>query len=275
MDEKKLVVKALAGLANRMRVIESAVALSQELDRPLEIIWNRESALNCRYEELFLPMEEFRVRHDWYDTSRTLIRPWESLSFILREKFSLNVTFAGRTRIYDRYPSILEKIDFAAFYKGKSIFLSTAHRFRPARVIHRLQPVPELENRIMSLCGEFGDPTYGIHIRRGDSRLSKMKSPEILFIRKMEELIGINHATQFFLATDDAAVKHDLQRKFPGRIIINPHVIQRNTKEGIQNALVDMYCLSRTKKIFGSYYSSFSAVSAMINQIPFEVILAE
>jgi hypothetical protein len=272
MAEKKLVVKALAGLANRMRVIESAVALSQEMDRPLEIIWNRESALNCRYEELFLPMEEFRVRNDWYDTPRTLFRPWESLSFILREKFSLNVSFAGHTWIYDRYPSILDGIDFAAFNKGKSIFISTAHRFRTARVIPRLQPIPELENRIMSLCGEFGDPTYGIHIRRGDSRLSKLRSPEMMFIRKMEELIENNPATQFFLATDDAGVRANLQRKFPGRIIINPHVIQRNTKEGIQNALIDMYCLSRTKMIFGSFYSSFSAVSAMITQIPFEVI---
>ncbi len=267
-----IIVKPLAGLANRMRVIDSAISLSEQLHMPLEIAWNKERSLNCHYEELFLPIDDFTVSHSWYDSARTGIRPWESVSFILRERLRLNVTFAGKTWIYDRHPSSLQDFDFSSLKNRKSVFISTAHRFGVAAHIHKFRPVPQLEERIEKACSSFGAKTIGIHIRRTDSRLSIEKSPDHLFFDKIRELIQKDDEAGFFLATDDAGLKARLQEAFPGKISSNHHKLGREDCAGIQNALVDIYCLSRTAKIYGSFYSSFSATAAMITGIPMEIL---
>ena len=269
-----IIVKPLAGLANRMRVIDSAMSLSEQFRMPLKIAWNKERSLNCHYEELFLPVDEFTVSHSWYDSARTRIRPWESVSFILRERLRLNVTIAGKTWIYDRHPSSLQDFDFSRLKDRKSVFISTAHRFGTPAHIRKLKPVPHLAERIERACTGFSDKTIGIHIRRTDSRLSIEKSPDHLFFDNIRELIQKDDEVDFFLATDDAGLKARLQEAFPGKIISNRHKLGRDDCGGIQNALVDMYCLSRTAKIYGSFYSSFSATAAMITGIPIEILAA-
>jgi hypothetical protein len=49
----------------------------------------------------------------------------------------------------------------------------------------------------------------------------------------------------------------------------------RNLQKGIQDAVVDMYCLAGCQKIIGSYFSSFSEVAAQINGIELNQIYQE
>ena len=42
--------------------------------------------------------------------------------------------------------------------------------------------------------------------------------------------------------------------------------ISRTTQQGMVDALVDLVCLSRTPKIFGSYWSSFSETAAALGE---------
>ncbi len=271
-EEPLLVVKALAGLANRLRVIDSAVSLAEKLDRRLEIIWNKERSLLCRYDDLFQPHEAFRVRNQWYDTPRTALRPWESLSFVIRERIGMEFSLGRRTWLIDKHPSFLERMDFSRYPKQNRIFISTAHRFASGTFLASIRPLPDLQDQIDRITGDFGSNTYGMHIRRGDSLLSVRNSPSDLFFAKTQEILSREPGAKIFVATDDASLRASLSAAFPGAILFRNKPVVRNSKEGIRDALIDMWCLSRTRKVFGSFYSSFSATSAMIGGIPLEVL---
>jgi hypothetical protein len=267
-----LVVKALAGLANRLRVIDSAAALAEKFDRSLEIIWNKERSLLCRYDDLFLPHESFQVRHQWYDTPRTAVRPWESVSFVVRERFRMELSLGGNTWLIDKHPSFLGDVDFSRYSGQQRLFISTAHRFGNGNILPSLRPVPEVSDRIERVVADFTAPTYGMHIRRGDSLMSVRESPSELFFAKAREILDREPDARIFLATDDASLRASLTAAFPGAILYRDKPVVRDSKEGIRDALIDLWCLSRTRKIFGSYYSSFSATSAMIGGKPMEVL---
>ncbi len=76
----------------------------------------------------------------------------------------------------------------------------------------------------------------------------------------------------FYLATDDLKVETLLINKFPGKIITYKKDYSRATVKGIQDAMVDLYSLANTCKIYGSYFSSFSDMASRIGNIPLIVI---
>ena len=45
----------VGGLANRMRAIDSAIALAQDTNHELQIIWFKDQGLNCSFCDLFQP----------------------------------------------------------------------------------------------------------------------------------------------------------------------------------------------------------------------------
>lgn len=46
----------------------------------------------------------------------------------------------------------------------------------------------------------------------------------------------------------------------------------RQDENGIADAVVDLFILSRTQRLYGSYWSSFSEVAAQIGNIPLEIV---
>ncbi len=76
----------------------------------------------------------------------------------------------------------------------------------------------------------------------------------------------------FFLSTDDLSVEKELKALFGDKIICFEKELSRDSLIGIQHALVDMYCLSKCAMIYGSYWSSFSAMAAQLTQIKLEIL---
>jgi hypothetical protein len=82
----------------------------------------------------------------------------------------------------------------------------------------------------------------------------------------MEKEIKENDRAKFFVATDDRAVQGELAQRFPeGRLIFYTKEFARSSEKGIQDALVELLCLSYCKKIIGSYWSSFTDVAGLIH----------
>ena len=76
-------------------------------------------------------------------------------------------------------------------------------------------------------------------------------------------------STMFYLATDDMAEEAELRKAFPGRILSNQErCLRRDSREGMQDALLDLYSLAATRKIIGSYFSSFTDIAADMRKIP-------
>jgi hypothetical protein len=107
-----------------------------------------------------------------------------------------------------------------------------------------------------------------VHIRRTDNQW-RDHSPTGEFVRLMEEEIGKGPDRLFFVATDGSEEEERLKRLFPGRIISHrKRTLDRNSPEGVKDAVVDLYCLARCGKVIGSHRSSFSEAAAQIGQCP-------
>ena len=119
----------------------------------------------------------------------------------------------------------------------------------------------------------FGEHTVGIHIRRRDHTKSINNSPKALFVDRMKAILSENAETTFFLATDCEETERDLVGLFDERIFVLPKRSRdRDTPECITDGFVDMLCLSRTTRIIGSAWSSFSRAASQIGRIEREVL---
>ena len=59
-----------------------------------------------------------------------------------------------------------------------------------------------------------------------------------------------------------------LRELFPGKIISNEtRTLKRDSVDGMHDALLDLYCLSATDKLIGSYWSSFTDIAADMGKI--------
>ncbi len=116
------------------------------------------------------------------------------------------------------------------------------------------------------------DQCIGIHIRGTDNALSKANSPPFIFENVISDLIKKDGKSKFYLVTDEPLLGTRLSELFKPNLIFYPRPQNRNTIEGVQGALIDLYCLSRTKRVLGSYYSSFSRVASEIGKKQLDVI---
>lgn len=93
----------------------------------------------------------------------------------------------------------------------------------------------------------------------------------------MEQEIAAHNAN-FYVTTDDARVEDALRERFaPQRLVFyEGKLLDRDSKAGIEDALIDMLALSRCSKILGSYQSTFSLIPSIMGGIPLETMtLAE
>lgn len=106
-----------------------------------------------------------------------------------------------------------------------------------------------------------------MHIRRTDQFNSIKYSPIELFEEKIDDVLSKKTDVVFYLSTDDPTVENRLKAKYQDKIFVRKKEFNRNTITGIQDAVVDMFCLSKTSVIYGSFASSFSEIAARIGNI--------
>ncbi|KAA6326633.1 hypothetical protein EZS27_024282, partial [termite gut metagenome] len=102
---------------------------------------------------------------------------------------------------------------------------------------------------------------------RADNVRSISKSPTELFISRMNDEIQRHPETLFYLATDSQEEKALLKSIFGKRVITLDKEISRRTPIGIENAVVDLFLLSKTNKIIGSFHSSYTEMAAELSGI--------
>ena len=264
------------GLANRMKAIEALIALMEDTGAHGTSIWFKHVGLNCSFAQLFQPL----------DVPNLTFRDASFADYLLNDR-------PRKKNLY--LPYLLEKIRFDSclhedevtqktynnfdfrqwVLSNRRTFLSACLQFYSSSREERfssLNPIPQLQERINERCENFSNHTIGVHIRRTDNTFSIKNSPTELFIQRMKEEANKYSDVHFYLASDSPEEKKKLISVFGDRIITDWSPVSRSTTQGVQDALVELYALSRTRKIIGSYYSSYSATAAEIGKIPHEVI---
>ncbi len=261
-----LTIEPQGGLANRMRSIDSAIGLAQEIGVPVRLVWNIDPNIGSPFRALFeMPaiISEFR-EVDKFSTGHWIRK---QLPDFLKPRSPVD---------YDRrdIAKLVEGgFDLAELRARRSFHMKSDSRFYwPQSPFAPFKPIEPLQNQVDSNVAKF-ENTIGVHIRRSDNNASINHSPTELFVEKMKSAIANDPQTTFFLATDDPAEEAMLREQFPDRILSHDkRSVARHTQAAIEDALIDLYCLSNTQGIFASYGSSFSQTAAQINNIEIQMI---
>lgn len=262
-----------------MRAIASAVSLSKHLGRELKVIWIPDHALGCSFNQLFEPLPFIRV----VQPNKITKHLYQEKQFLLDKtqnklKNQALVTSSSfyQKMIYDRVIGNAEigeikTIDLInEVSKNCKLLLITNRHFYNSlgsNLYEVFEPIKELQASIMERTANFNEYTIGLHIRRGDHVKSILNSPLSVFKKAIKNEIDVNSKANFYVASDSIEDKETLKKAFGSRIITDFEQTSRDNYAGMQAALVDLYALSKTQKIYGSYWSSFSRVSAEISGI--------
>lgn len=274
-----IIVRPTGGLCNRMRVIDSCISLLNKNPRhkKIKILWERNEWLNCSFEDLFevIPLTEVAERDprlDYFLFYRG--KQFTGLKTRVKQKV---YEYATRSYRYIEDNEIVKRGWDESFWdemKGPLIIDSYvsfySEEFRNGAMF---RPVPSLAQRINEETSKFALPTTGVHIRRTDGAKSTAVSKTSAFVEHIEAALEKDNRQLFYVATDDAAEEALLRTNFGDHIIAQANKeLQRDSKKGIEDALVDLFVLSRTNAILGSYWSSFSATAAWLTGIPLTIV---
>tara|TARA_R110002012_G_scaffold220618_1_gene392257 strand:+ start:8306 stop:9805 length:1500 start_codon:yes stop_codon:yes gene_type:complete len=252
--KKAIYLNTKGGLSNRLRAINSALILAKKLNQKLIVIWEINHEVGAHFHDLFEALDnvEFLSKKP----KIFLINKSNTLFSKFRKKvFAIAPTI--RTESVKSFFSQDKNIE--SLKKYRRILIETEHAFLFSEDYSIFKPKKEINLFVEDKLKNINtDNLIGIHIRRTDHKQAISKSPLHLFVDVIKDELKIDQNFKFFLATDDDEVKQYFIKKFGNTIVTNNFDLSRTTKAGIKNALLDILILSKTKKIYGSFYSSFS-----------------
>ncbi|MBP3354053.1 MAG: hypothetical protein J6L02_05320 [Bacteroidales bacterium] len=273
--KREIYLVPYGGLANRVRAINATLELAKANDIPLTVIWFKNFELNAPFTSIFnMPLYDklmvkeatFFDRFIYRSPRRhTLWLPFITAP-ILFDRCIYSSEFV-KLRNEGKLEDIIKssgKVLIESCYDFGNYAPSLSDNFVLVKDI-----LSEVDNYIDK---NFGSRNIGVHIRRTDNLLSIERSPLELFIDAMQKEVELYPKTKFYLATDDKATKKYLKDIFGDKILSIETDCNRNSEEGIKEAVKEMWLLSKTEKIYGSFYSSFSEIAAKISNIPLQIL---
>lgn len=271
-----IILEPIGGLANRMRVIASGIWLKDRLNTQLIIIWNENYELNCPFNKLFEQPDRFLVvkkerKYNYVKNTNqaglikkiytTVINKLIGVDYCIKEDDFPVLIWPGKIDLYE------------VGKRNKRVYIQTCQEFGDNLYAFQFfSPIPEILRKIQKITNGFNDHTVGIHIRRTDNLSSILKSPINLFIEAMKAELDKQKETSFYLCSDDWEVKKEISAIFGETVTTCRGNANRKTVHGMQEAVIDLYCLSKTNKIFGSYWSSFSDIASRLNNSTLRVL---
>lgn len=253
-------VKPLGALCNRLRVIEATIQLMSECGDTAVVLWdNNDAECGCDFFDLFELAEELPIE---INTNSKLLEDNAKNDAYCFERDKEREFIESYTKNTNR---------------EKRYYLSTCSTFYGKPKYEWLYPKEELllqiKNNMKDMEDEF---CVGLHIRRTDHYISRIYSPIELFVEEIETILADKPNAKFYLATDDEKTRELLLHKYKNHIIINKGgVLSRGTKGGMEDAVIDLWCLSLCDEIRGSFWSSFSDAAAGIGKKPVKYLAVD
>lgn len=282
MRKGKLILQPMGGLANRMRVVAVLRQVAQQAGVPFEVRWVKNSDLGAKWQDLFEASSDYVIKecvsihggysHEYYSKKWykniphrfwALLHGYVWLPYNIVEQMDEDTTPEGLNRLFSLWIEQLQS--------GKTLYISSGDYFGNNYDTSIFKPQPRLQAKIDAFFPK-NKTIYGIHIRRTDNAWAIEHSPLELFENKIEEILKNEPEAIFYLASDDAEVIAHFKNRFGDAILTYDKTFGRTSVEGMQDAVVEMWLLSKTKKIFGSFFSSYSGMAARIGKIELEIL---
>uniref|UniRef100_A0A7S1XCS5 Uncharacterized protein n=1 Tax=Compsopogon caeruleus TaxID=31354 RepID=A0A7S1XCS5_9RHOD len=278
------------GLGNRIRALGSAMAFAAQSHRVLIIIWESDAHLQAEFSDFFL--NDFvvisRLRLPWPIDTRgdvayndfRLYNLMKKENAMIKSASSIVLDNADSVHIYVKTAYVLRST-----LTGEGA-LSKAATSPISLYARRLLPVMRIQKVVERQLGNGLNSMIGVHIRgrtidndivnvnavkeytKESSQLTnywRQTTQLPVFIEQMRTVR--NSSQSFFVAADSTEALFALEREFPGRVFFNPRNCDDRSAECLSMALADILCLSRTRYLLGSYWSSFTEAALRLGGI--------
>jgi hypothetical protein len=266
----KITLIPLGGLCNRMRSIAAGISLSEGIESQLHVLWFKNDKLYANFHDLFEAPASFSI-------SEISDKP------VLRQKVIAGLCGKSRRKIFRyvtrlRFDLILQELEtgyvnnaeLVKQFQSKKVLISAHTNFNamvPPSFTH-FNPLPALALEISDFSRQFNEAMVGLHIRRTDNVKAIQNSPTEKYIDLVDKKIQEDSSARFFLATDCPETQRIFSERYNDKVLFREKQFGRNSLQGMESSLIDLYLLSRCCKVIGSYYSSFSHTAADIGNIP-------
>jgi hypothetical protein len=266
-----------SGIGNRLRGLVGYWALSRCLEVPFSLCWQNNLGCEAEYPTLFArPALELVEQARAAEQART-----------------------GAANVFSRaawFDSVWQEDGGASIPRGR--FLEEV-----AACIREIAPHPAVREKVDRFSILHHLPArVGAHIRHTDNRqeYKNWKSVSAKFnMTKTSSLEGFYLALDsaaksapIFLATDNSTVERKCRKRYKERIVTYPKQYHRiplwarlkarlrgrnepRRTSSVEDAVTEMFLLSRCRCVLGTYYSSFSKFSAMLNGADYREIQSE
>lgn len=262
----KITLVPTAGLCNRMNAILCSIASYEQYKIPTEIYWEKTTDCYADFSDLFEPLNHPSIKV--LPLKNFYLKPGgKKLLFLpnLLRKFIYDAAYKGN-EIYNFELDELCKDKSNIYIQAYNRFCSIAPVNNP--IIEYFNPTKSISNHINSIIEQFyTHNTIGIHIRRTDNIAAIRNNPIEKFVAHMENELCKNPETNFYLATDSEEIKKILTNKFNNKIIPTQFTLNRNSLQGMKDAVTELFCLGKTKRIIGSSNSTYSQLAARLYNI--------
>lgn len=291
-----LLVKAKGGFGNRILSAATGIVLAKLTSRTAVIDWRDGEYLPAggdAYTPLFaspvaLDVAEFDDRTDvipqiWAghlsEHPTNLIHrhfPNEHSSPFVYRKLSIDLSRPESRSPIAVFWSYLPKLDRLRKHLRRSPLFKGLQPTQAAKMAIDEYFTPNLRIRsaVEDLFAELAAPVIGVHIRYTDRKVSL---PRIF--RETDRLRKRMPQAPIFLATDNQSVQDRFRDRYSGVVVIekvlgddanslHEHVVLDDPLHEAENALIDMWALSRCDWLVHSRHSTFSVAAALIGGIP-------
>ncbi len=259
-----LISVPLGGLCNRLRHMLSVISLATDTKAGVEFRWPCNAECFARFDQLFEPLS--------HTVGPALSRdlPGGKRDFYLRKTYRRLRGYRKQWRDNADAATLRQAL---MTDKGQKTYIASGYALTAydTRLAAKMfVPLPHLQDRIAQVTAHFGTNTIGMHIRRTDNAQSMAHSPVECFERIAAQ--AVQEGKQIYLATDDEGVLEHFKQTFGQHLLHAPFVGGRDTLQGMEAAVTDLWSLAKTTHIYGSYYSSYSEMAAEIGQVPYTVV---
>ena len=267
---RTLTLNAPYGLANRLRMLISGQVIAEESKREFTLYWPPTRHCGCAFEELF--QNAWHVKSEPPPADHRLVnlgeRKWREFPDLLASSEPhLAIT---------HYDWLLQP----ALYPYHA-----QHFPRCIELFFQLEPIPAIQTQVHEFRERFfRTPMIGVHLRRGDlgaAHPDAMNNTKVA-MRAVEQFLARAPDAKIFLCTDDGAI-HPLTRgptrrenihekfvkRFGARVLLpQTRSLDRNARQAIQDALLELWLLRQTDFFVGTTLSSFSELVVFGRNIP-------
>ena len=264
-QKRYVYVDAQHGLGNRIRAIGSAAAIAEKSGRELIIVWEPDHHCECRFSDLF-----------------------DYNGLVIEKSFTGKTSKNMDVYNYMEIEAGSSKDKEIVIDNNKDLYLRAAYTFNSPlsdwesenKFIKQLTPTSEIEAMVNGL-----DLTNAIaaHVRmeagasldyntydsvenwtqEGHDQLHfwREKSHYSHFIKRIDQLFAEQPNLKLFLATDLPENYQAFEDYYGDKLIFLKRDVYDRSKEQIQYGLADAILLSKSQKLLGSTWSSFSELA--------------